>query len=214
VLAELLQQSRLRVRANPLSYNTAIGLPLAILGRELDTQPPARLLAGLAKVLWTAYGPPAPVDVMVLELGVRSPGDMRAHLELVRPDIAVVTPLAPSFSEDGDALATLRREMLLLCKSLAPPRLLLCMDDPFLADLAGRMPGAIGFASGDVAHGAGGLALRLAGSTWPVGRDVVGASHKRALSAAARVGSLLGLGDRAIAAFLAGGPAGNGCPHP
>src|SRR5262245_41473837 len=92
VLAELLQQARLRVRANPLSYNTAIGLPLAILGRELDTQAPARLVAGLAKALWTAYGPAAPIDVMVLELGVRAAGDMRAHLELVRPDIAVVTP--------------------------------------------------------------------------------------------------------------------------
>jgi aminotransferase len=209
-LAELLHQARLRVRANPLSYNTAIGLPLAMLGRELDTRAPGHLLAGLAKVLWAAYGPRPPLDVMVLELGVRAPGDMSAHLELVRPDVAVITPLAPSFSEECEALATLRREVLALCEAVAPPGLLLCTDDPFLAELAGRTPGAIGFGSGDVAAGPGGLALRVAGSTWPIGRDVVGASYLRALSVAARVGRLLGLGDREIGAFLAGVPRAGG----
>jgi aminotransferase len=203
-LAELLARAQLRVRANPLSYNTAIGLPLAILGQELDTRRAAPLLAGLTKVLWTAYGTRAPVDVMVLELGVRTPGDMRAHLEVVRPDIAVVTPLAPSFSEDGEALAILRREVLVLCEAVAPPGLLLCTDDPFLAELANRTPGAIPFGSGDVADGPGGPALRVAGSTWAVGRDVVGASHLRALSVAARVSHLLGVGDPEIRAFLGG----------
>ena len=62
------------VRANPLSYNTAVGVPLAILGRELDTRAPGPLLRGMASALWTAYGSRAPVDVMVLELGVRAPG--------------------------------------------------------------------------------------------------------------------------------------------
>ena len=109
-VAELLAR-RLRVRANPLSYNTAVGVPLAILGRELDTRAPGPLLRGMASALWTAYGSRTPVDVMVLELGVRAPGDMRAHLELLRPDIAVVAPLAPSYSEEREELATLRHEI-------------------------------------------------------------------------------------------------------
>src|SRR5262245_50282526 len=46
-VAELLG-GRLRVRANPLSYNTAVGLPLAILGRTLDTHRPGRAIGGLA----------------------------------------------------------------------------------------------------------------------------------------------------------------------
>lgn len=52
--------------------------------------------------------------------------------------------------------------------------------------------------------GTSGPALHVPGSTWPIGRDVVGASHLRALSVAARVGRLLGVGDPDIGAFLGG----------
>src|SRR5262249_41134820 len=93
-----------------LSYNTAVGLPLAVLGRQLDTRRPGRAARDLAAALWAAYASRAPVDVMVLELGVRTAGDMSAHLEVVRPDVVVIAPLAPSFSEDAGALSTLRGE--------------------------------------------------------------------------------------------------------
>src|SRR6185295_1433779 len=54
-LQELLAR-RFRVRANPLSYNTAVGLPLAILGCELNTRRTRRVLGGFARALWSAYG--------------------------------------------------------------------------------------------------------------------------------------------------------------
>ncbi len=201
-VAELLAR-RLRVRANPLSYNTEIGVPLAILGREVDTRTPGRLAAGMAGALWAAYGTRPPVDVMVLELGVRSAGDMRAHLDLLAPDIAVVAPLAPSYSEEGDELATLRREVTELAAA-RPGMLLLCTDDPFLAELATRTPGAIGFGATDIEHAPGGAVLRVDDAAWPVGRDVVGASHWRALVVAARVARAFGIDDATIARHLAG----------
>ena len=46
--------------------------------------------------------------------------------------------------------------------------------------------------------------LSVGDATWPVGRDVVGSSHWRALSVAARVARSLGIGDDVIAAYLAG----------
>ena len=201
-VADLLSR-RLNVRANPLSYNTAVGVPLAILGRELDTRAPGRLVRDMAGALWTAWGRRPPLDVMVLELGVRAPDDMRAHLELLRPDIAVVAPLAPSFSEDSDELATLRREITVLAES-APRMLLLCTDDPFLSELADRTPGAVGFGDADVERTGPAPMLRVGGAAWPVGRDVVGATQWRALSVAARVARALGIDDEAIGGFLAG----------
>src|SRR5262249_2032991 len=201
--AELLGRP-LRVRANPLSSNTAVGLPLAVLGRQLDTRRPGRAARDLAAALWAAYASRAPVDVMVLELGVRAAGDMRAHLEVVRPDVVVIAPLAPTFSEDGGALSTLRREIASLCSVATARAVLLCTDDPFLAELAEHTPGAVGFARDDVSPCDGGIGLRIDGTTWPVGRDAVGASQLRALSVAARVGRQLGLSDRDIGAFLAG----------
>src|SRR5262249_13267624 len=172
--------------------------------RTLDTRRPGRTIGGLAAALLAGYRANADVDVMVLELGGRSPGDMQAHLEVVRPDIAVVAPLAPSFSEDADALSTLRREILALCRQGIPANLLMCTDDPFLAELARQTPGAVGFTRDDIVARDGTLSLSIDGTTWAVGRDVAGGSQLRALSVAARAARLLGMSDGDIGAYLAG----------
>jgi UDP-N-acetylmuramyl pentapeptide synthase len=202
-LQELLAR-RFRVRANPLSYNTEVGLPLAILGCEVDTRRPLSLVAGFARALWSAYGSSETADVMVLELGVRQAGDMRAHLEIVHPDIIVVTPLASGYREDDEGVEALRNEIAELCRQAAENHaaILLCGDDPPLAILAERTPSAVRFGAGDVEPGAAGTVLRIDGAEWPVRRDTVGASSRCAVAAAARVGRLLGMRDEEIAAFL------------
>ena len=195
---------RFRVRANPLSYNTAIGLALAILGCEIDTRRPLRVLSGFARALWSAYVSRDPVDVMVLELGVRRAGDMRAHLQIVRPEIVIVTQVVPSYRDDHEALAVLREEIAVLCRQASADgaAILLCADDPALAAVAGDTPGAGRFATADLEARDSGTVLRLDGAEWPVRRDAVGASGRCALAAAARVGKLLGMSDDEIAAFL------------
>src|SRR5262249_28273075 len=202
-LQELLAR-RFRVRANPLSYNTAIGLALAILGCEFDTRRPLRVLSGFARALWSAYVARDPVDVMVLELGVRRAGDMRAHLHIVRPEIVIVTQVEPSYRDDHEALAVLREEIAVLCRKVAADgaAILLCSDDPALAALAESTPGAARFATAALELRESGTVLRLDGTEWPVRRDTVGASSRCALAAAARVGKLLGMSDEEIAAFL------------
>ena len=141
---------------------------------------------------------------MVLELGVRQAGDMRAHLEIVRPDIVVVTPVASSYRDDHEALAVLREEIAVLCRQAAHARaaILLCSDDPALTALAEQLPGATRFGTGDVEAVDGATVLRLDGAAWPVRRDTVGASSRCALAVAARVGRLLGMPDEEIGAFL------------
>jgi aminotransferase len=202
-LAELLAR-RLRVHANPLSYNTAIGLPLAVLDAELDTRRPLRVAASFVRAAWSAYGPVPPLDVMVLELGVRRGGDMRSHLEIVRPDVVVVTPVAASYTDDLDAVKTLCEEIALLCRdaSRRGAAVLLCADDPMLAALAAELPGATTFSAGELQPGEGGLGLVAGGHVVPVQRDVVGASGQRAVAAAVHVARLLGLEESEIAAYL------------
>ncbi|MDX2165848.1 MAG: aminotransferase class I/II-fold pyridoxal phosphate-dependent enzyme [Deltaproteobacteria bacterium] len=153
-----------RVRANPLSYNTDVGLPLAILGTELDTRRPLGIAAGLARAAWSALVEREPLDVMVLELGVRRAGDMRAHLELVRPDVVVVTPVAASYRDDLDAIETLREEIALLCRDAAARQaaVLLCADDPMLAALADSLPGAQRYSAAEATADAGGPSAQRA----------------------------------------------------
>ena len=202
-LHELLAR-RLRVRANPLSYNTDVGLPLAVLGCELDTRNPLSLARDVARAAWSAYAPAAAIDVMILELGVRQPGDGAAHLEIVRPDIVVVTPLASGYRDDAQRVETLRGEIAELCRHAARVKaaLLLCSDDPVLAALADEIPGAMRFSSADIDSVADGSMLRVDGGAFPVHRDVVGASSRSALAAAVRVAKWLGMADLDIQAFL------------
>lgn len=201
-LHELLAR-RFRVHANPLSYNTAVGLPLAILGCKLNTRHPLSLVTGFGRAFYTAYAA-APVDVMVLELGVRQPGDMRAHLDIVRPDIVVVTPLASSYRDDHQTLEVLRAEITVLCRqaSQAATPILLCGDDATLSALAEEFPQALRVGAADVEASDAGTVLHLDGAAWPVRRDTVGASGRCALAVAARVGRRLGMRDDEIAAFL------------
>ena len=110
----------------------------------MDTRRPGSVLRAFSQGVWAAYGSPEMLDVLVVELGVRQAGDMRAHLEIVRPDVLIVTPLAPNDTGDHDALAVLREEIRGVCTA---PRqhgvetVLLCGDDPVLRDLAAEAPG-------------------------------------------------------------------------
>lgn len=84
-----------RVLAHYGSYNTPIALPLAIFNMHL----PLRLRHPLSwfKVFWAMskqIRQPYPYDVLVLELGTDSPGDIAYFKKYIHPDIAVVTAVA------------------------------------------------------------------------------------------------------------------------
>jgi hypothetical protein len=117
--------------------------------------------------------------------------------------VVVVTPLASSYRDDLEGLEILRDEVRQLCARAGTATILLCRDDPWLAALAEQTPRAAGFSKHDVEPNEGGAVLRLGDAEWPVTHDTVGASSRRALAVAARVGRLLGVGDADIASFLA-----------
>ena len=141
---------------------------------------------------------------MVLELGVRRRGDMRAHLDIVRPDIVVVTPVASSYRDDHEALEVLREEIGVLCRQAAQGAtpILLCGDDATVSALADQLPDAVRVGPGDLEATDAGTVLKAGATAWPVRRDAVGASGRCALSVAARVGRFLGMTDEEIGAFL------------
>jgi len=193
------------VRANPLSHNTEVGLPMAVLDIAFDTHRVMSVLTGLVRATWTALVALAPLDVLVLELGTRRPGDMAIHLRTVRPDVAIVSSLSPSFSEDHQALAVMRQEIGLLCAEVTRRggAIWLCGDDPSLAALATELPGARCFTRDQWSVDQGRATLRLDGHAFAVQREVVGDSNVYGLIVAAQIANSLGLGDDAVRAFLA-----------
>jgi UDP-N-acetylmuramoyl-tripeptide--D-alanyl-D-alanine ligase len=93
LLAHLLGGEEHKVHAAPASYNSECGLPLAILGADLDTR------------------------LLVLEYGINAPGEMRRLLQIAQPHWAWITALTPVHLEGMGDLQTIVDEKLLLAEA-------------------------------------------------------------------------------------------------
>ena len=69
---------------------------------------------------------------------------------------------------------------------------------------AAATPGARSFGRGDLEEREGGFVLRAGDGALEVGRDLVGASGRRALAAAAEVARALGVAESDLREFVAG----------
>ncbi len=100
-----------RVRSNIKNYNNEIGLPLTILGR----QSPKKNLFGWAKLflfairllLWKHKKYP---QVLVLEMGVDRPGDIKYLTDIARPSIAILTAIGTSHLEFFGSIENIAQE--------------------------------------------------------------------------------------------------------
>lgn len=106
------------IRGNPKSFNTEIGLPLAVLFlpsgfasifRWVDV-----LLTGTCVSIFSRKFP----KILVLEMGVDRPGDMKYLLSLVKPKIAIVTDIKRNFPGLKTTLDDISEEFSLLAKSI------------------------------------------------------------------------------------------------
>jgi len=80
-----------RVQASPENYNTEIGLPLAVLAAPEDT------------------------EVLVLEMGMRGPGQIAELCAIAAPDVAVITNVGPVHIEllgSIEAIAAVKAEII------------------------------------------------------------------------------------------------------
>jgi UDP-N-acetylmuramoyl-tripeptide--D-alanyl-D-alanine ligase len=80
-----------RVHASPANYNTEVGVPLAVLGAEDGT------------------------EVLVLEMGMRGPGQIAELCAIAQPDIGVITNVGPVHVErlgTVEAIAAAKAEII------------------------------------------------------------------------------------------------------
>ncbi len=125
------------VRGNPRSYNTEIGLPLAILYLESGESSFWKwwkiLIQAKIKAIFSGKFP----SKLVLELGVEKKGDMEYLLEMVKPNIAIITNIEASFTYPNSSLDIISDEMKTLVERISEKgTVLLNNDDARLRDLA------------------------------------------------------------------------------
>jgi len=177
---------RYRVRTNPRSYNTEIGLPLAVLNLEIETRSMWNVMQTLARAAWTAFFSPEQLEVLVLELGVRQRGDMHELLQTVRPDIAVLTTLTPSYSNDVELLRTLQDEMRVLCQSVGSRcHFLVDDEDLLLKEVVQTLPvPPVPLRDAQWSTNGQGLTLQSNGHVYHVTRELIGESERVSVQAA------------------------------
>ncbi len=131
---EILRSQGLSVRSNPKSFNTKIGLPLAILD----------LPSGYS--VWRNWLPiifRAPMaifkkfpKILVLELGVSDHNEMKCLLSIIQPKIAVITDITQRYLEGFSDFDELAGEYELLAHRIEKDGLLILnYDNPKIREI-------------------------------------------------------------------------------
>lgn len=126
------------VRKSDKSFNSDIGIPLAILGLENGWHNPFKWIENVVRGFLLVVMKSDYPSWLVLEVGADRPGDIRRIARWLRPDIAVITavPEIPVHVEFFDSPKAVLREKQSLAEYLKPGgKLVINGDDPHLSDL-------------------------------------------------------------------------------
>lgn len=93
-----LQKDGYQVRSNPKNFNTEIGLPLAILNLPSGYNSYRKWLPIIGQAVKKIFDRKFP-KILIIELGVSQPGDMRYLMSLIKPQIAVITDITQRYVE-------------------------------------------------------------------------------------------------------------------
>ena len=95
---KILKNKNQSVRANPKSFNTEIGLPLAILNLPSGYNSYRNWIPVLKQSFVCIFKAKFP-KYLVLELGVSKKGDMQYLLSIIKPKISVITDITQRYLE-------------------------------------------------------------------------------------------------------------------
>ena len=115
-------KNKIRSRKSEKSFNSEIGVPLSVLGLENAWNNPLlwlkNIIDGFLIVLWPGNYP----ELLVLEMGVDRPGDMKKLTTWLKPDVVVLTrlPEVPVHVEYFSTPEAVVAEKLILVDSLGP----------------------------------------------------------------------------------------------
>ena len=88
-------ESRFSIRKSQKSYNSELGVPLTIIGAETGWSSPLKWLRAIwqgIKIIIRLENYP---EILVLEIGADRPGDIKKIRSWIKPDLAIITALAP-----------------------------------------------------------------------------------------------------------------------
>lgn len=148
-IARILQEKGKHVRSNLKSFNTEIGLPLAILNLPSGYNSYRRwwpvILAAPRALLKDRFWKRGE-RFLVLELGVSNRGDMKYLLSIIKPEIAIITEITQRYLESFGDMDTLAGEYEYLVEKIGKEGLvLLNYDNSRIRPMAEKAKGKVKF---------------------------------------------------------------------
>lgn len=135
-IVSVLKEEGIDARSNPKSFNTEIGLPLSILNLPSGYNSYAGWLPVILKAPLAIFQVNFP-KILVLELGVSDPADMKFLLSIIKPRIAVITQITRRHLESFEDINELLNEYEYLVKKMPKGSLtILNYDNPFIRNMA------------------------------------------------------------------------------
>jgi len=131
-----------KVHCDRSCYNTDISIPLAIIGMESGGHSAGKWIGIIFKTICRLLKKNGYPDVIILEMGVNRPNDMKKMLATIKPDIGIITGIGkfPSHTEYFKDAKHIAREKFLLARSLGKKDLsVLNSDDEFAEELLGNI---------------------------------------------------------------------------
>ncbi len=114
----LVLSSKFRVRRNIKNYNNEIGIPLTIIGAESGSRSFWKWLKVFFKWLGVVIFPVEYPEILILEMGVDKPGDMRYLLSFVPLKIGVITSISAVHLEHFKNIDQIAKEKGKIAESL------------------------------------------------------------------------------------------------
>lgn len=189
-IAEVLS-SAIPTRATSLSYNTDVGLPLAILNLKVPKSAGQKLLFP-AKLFSRALCGNFGEKILVVEYGVARLGDALPLLRVVKPDWLVITET--SATDPNLEPSTMLGEVKNIASSLSSERVLWYADDAGLRSLDLPLQADLGFSLSDIHE----RTVNTGKQVYGFRLDYVGKSAQLALVAATKLAERLGLNAKQI----------------
>lgn len=109
--------SKYVVRENQKNYNNEIGIPLTIIGADSGGRNIFKWLWIFFKWLFVIVFPKYP-EILVLELGVDRPGDMKYFMSFIQPIVGIVTNVSLSHIEFFKTVENIAKEKRVLIESV------------------------------------------------------------------------------------------------
>lgn len=141
----LILKDRFNVHSSKKSFNTEFGLSLAVL--QEDESGFSSVIAWLKILNRVFRKPKTPYQKMILEMGADKPGDIKRLVKIAKPNIAVVTFIAPVHLDVGQFkdVYEIAKEKGILVKSLSKDgTAILNYDDPLIRNMPVRTDGRPG----------------------------------------------------------------------